>query len=234
LNAQTSRIDLRTARSVAQIVRAAAALYAGAPLMFVFLAAIILVPYEVVAMIVTQTKHVPAATKLLLALAEVAVVNPFIAAMQMQVLLDLGEGRRPAHAGVVKRGIGVLAVVAAANIIAELIIVAGVSLFIVPGVLAAVRLAVVAPAAAAEKTTWPDALRRSYQLTLRNGWRVLGLLVVQAAVTSAVALVLASHVLAVAITGAVIAIVAQSFCSLLISLLYFDLRAREAAGVASL
>jgi hypothetical protein len=234
LNAQTSRIDLRTVRSVAQIVRAAIGIYAGAPLMFLFLAALILIPYEVVVMIVTNTKHVPAATELLLTLAEVAIVNPFIAAMQMQVLLDLGEGQRPALASVVRRGSKVLAVVAAADIIAELVTVAGLSLFIVPGILAAIRLAVVAPAAAAEQTAWPDALRRSYKLTLGNGWRVLGLLVVQAAVTYTVALVLASDVLGVEIAGAVIAIVAQSFCSLLISLLYFDLRAREATGVASL
>jgi hypothetical protein len=38
--------------------------------------------------------------------------------------------------------------------------------------------------------------------------------------------------IAVAIAGAALWIVAQSFCTLLINLLYFDLRARQVAPVA--
>ena len=203
------------------------------PLLFAFLAAIILIPYGAVDVLVTDAKHVPASTELILTLAEVALVNPFIAAMQMQALLDLGDGRRPAVASVVARGVKVLAVVAAADIVASLVAFGGLFFFIIPGLLAAIRLAVVAPAAAAEGIAWPDALRSSVQLTAGNSWRVLGLLAIQAAVTYVVALMLASNAISVAIVGAALAIVAQSFCTLLIGLLYFDLRARAAASVAS-
>lgn len=227
------RLDLRIPRSVAEILRTGAKVYARMPLLFAFLAAIILIPYGAVDVLVTDARHVPASTELILTLAEVALVNPFIAAMQMQALLDLGEGRRPAVASVVPRGVRVLAVVAAADIVASLVAFGGLFFFIIPGLLAAIRLAVVAPAAAAEGIAWPDALRRSVQLTAGNAWRVLGLLAIQAAVTYVVALMLASNAIGVAIVGAVLAIVAQSFCTLLIGLLYFDLRARAAAPVAS-
>lgn len=227
------RLDLRASRSVGQILETGAKVYARTPLLFAFLAAIILIPYGIAEVLVTDAKHVSAGTELILTLADVALVNPFIAAMQMQALLDLGSGSRPAVASVVRRGVQVLAVVAAADIVASLIAFCGLFLFVIPGLLAAIRLAVVAPVAAAEGIAWPDALRRSVRLTARNGWRVLGLLAIQAAVTYAVALMLASNAIGVAIIGAVLAIVAQSFCTLLIGLLYFDLRAREVASVAS-
>lgn len=227
------RLDLHIQRSVPEILRTGAKVYARMPLLFAFLAAIILIPYGAVDVLVTDAKHVPASTELILTLAEVALVNPFIAAMQMQALLDLGDGRRPAVASVVARGVKVLAVVAAADIVASLVAFGGLFFFIIPGLLAAIRLAVVAPAAAAEGIAWPDALRSSVQLTAGNSWRVLGLLAIQAAVTYVVALMLASNAISVAIVGAALAIVAQSFCTLLIGLLYFDLRARAAAPVAS-
>jgi hypothetical protein len=57
--------------------------------------------------------------------------------------------------------------------------------------------------------------------------------VIQAVATYVVPLMLASNALGLAIIGAALAIVAQSFCTQLVGLLWFDLRAREVAPVAS-
>jgi hypothetical protein len=227
----SSQIDLSSPRTNGQILDAAFRTYARRPLLFMFLTAIVLVPYGVVVVLVAQQKHVSAATELLLALAELALVNPVIAALQMQALLDLGEGRRPHLTDVVVRGLRVLAVVAAADIIAGICEVAGLFLFVIPGVFAAVRLAVAAPAAATERITWPEAIRRSLELTQGNFWRVLGLLAIQAVLTYLVALILGAGSVAGVAVGAVLAVIAQSFCMLLINLLYFDLRARQTAPV---
>jgi hypothetical protein len=225
-------LDLVSPRTVGQIVDAAFRLYARRPLLFIFLAAIVLIPYGAVTVLVSDSKHVSTATEFVLLLADLALVNPFVSALQMQAILDLGRGVQPAIPDVVRRGVKVLAVVAAADIVAGLTEFAGLLLFVIPGILAAVRLAVVAPAAASEQITWPEAIRHSLILTRGNFWRVLGLLLIQAVLLYLVATIIGASSVAVAIVGAALAVVAQSFCTLLINLLYFDLRARQAAPVA--
>ncbi len=227
-----AQIDLRSPRTVGQILDLAFRLYAQRARLFLLLASIVLVPYGVVAALVTRASHVSTSAELVLTLVDLALVNPFVTAMQMQVLSDLGEARDPRIPGVLARGLRVLPVVAAADIIAFLAEFAGLLVFIVPGVLLAVRLAVVAPAAATGATTWPAALSRSFRLTRGNFWRVFGLLVIQAVLTY-LALAIESQRAAFALVlGLALSILAQSFCTLLISLLYFDLRARDAASVA--
>jgi hypothetical protein len=225
-------LELSSPRTVGQIVDAAFRLYARRPLLFILLAAIVLIPYGVVTVLVSDSKHVSTATEFVLLLADLALVNPFVSALQMQAILDLGRGVQPVIPDVIRRGVKVLAVVAAADIVAGLTEFAGLLFFVIPGILAAVRLAVVAPAAASEQITWPEAIRHSLLLTRGNFWRVLGLLVIQAVLLYLVATIIGASSIAVAIVGAALAIVAQSFCTLLINLLYFDLRARQAAPVA--
>lgn len=233
MTAIPTQIDLTSPRTVAQILNTGMRTYARLPLLFIFLAGIVIVPYELVVVLVAHAKTVSTTTELLLALAEIALVNPCISALETQALLDLGEGRRPRIPDVMRRGLLVLPVVAAAEIVAALSEVAGLLLFIIPGVVLAVRLAVVAPVAATESTNWPGAIRRSLLLTQGNFWRVLGLLAIQALLTYLVAAIISGgSSLAATIVGLVLAVLAQSFCTLLISLLYFDLRARQSAPVA--
>lgn len=61
-----------------------------------------------------------------------------------------------------------------ANILQSFAMAAGFMLFVLPGLYIIARLAVIGPAAAAEKLTNPIAiLRRSVQLTRGNGWRIV-------------------------------------------------------------
>lgn len=228
----TTAIDLSSPRTVGEILDAAFKTYSRRPLLFIALAAIVLIPYSVVMVLVANAKHVSFGTEFVLVLVELAVVNPFVSALQMQALTDLGQGSSPVMRDVVRRGLAVLPVVAAADIIAGLAELAGFAILIVPGLFAAVRFAVVAPAAAGERIAWPEALTRSLALTRGNAWRVLGVLVIQAVLLSLVAEILGASSIAVAVAGAALWVVAQSFCALLINLLYFDLRARQVAPVA--
>jgi hypothetical protein len=225
-------IDLSSPRTIGQILDAAFRTYSRRPLLFIVLAAIVLIPYGVVTVLVGNAKHVPRTTEFLLLLVDLALVNPFVSALQMQALMDLGSGRQPMVRDVIRRGVRVLPVVAAADIVAGIAEFAGLLVFVIPGVIAAIRLAVVAPAAACERITWPEALRRSAQLTRGNSWRVLGMLAIQAVLLYLVATIIGAKSIGVAIAGAALWIVAQSFCTLLINLLYFDLRARQVAPVA--
>lgn len=227
------QIDLEAPRRVGQIVAEALRLYARMPLLLMSLAGIIVIPYSIVNDLVTHARHVSSATVLVLFLANVALVTPFIVAMQIQVLLRLGAGERPVISDVIARGLRTLPVVAAADIVASLIAFAGLFFFVIPGLLAAVRLAVSAPAAASERVSWPDAIRRSFSLTRGNAWRVFGLILIEDVLIYLVAAATRAASPALVVIGIVGAIIAQSFCVLLICLLYFDLRARETASVAS-
>jgi hypothetical protein len=130
----TTDLDLTSPRSVGQILDAAFRVYSRRPLLFISLAAIVLIPYGVATVLVAHAKHVPAATEFVIVLADLAVVNPFVSALQMQALMDLGSGNRPAVPDVIRRGIRVLPVVAAADIVAGIIEFAGLLLFVIPGV----------------------------------------------------------------------------------------------------
>jgi hypothetical protein len=226
------QIDLGIPRTVGQILDAAFRTYARRPLLFISLAAIVLIPYGAVTVLLERAKHVPATTEFLLLLADLAVVNPFVSALQMQALLDLGDGLRPVGRNVMRRALTVLPVVAAADIVAALGEFAGLLLFIIPGVIIALRLAIVAPIAASERLSWPEVLRRSFGLTQGNAWRILGLLLIQGILLELALGIESARSVAGAIVGAAVLIVAQSFCTLLINLLYFDLRARQVAPVA--
>jgi hypothetical protein len=229
----TTDLDLSGPRTIGQILGTGLRLYLRLPLLFLSLAAIVVVPYEVVVVLLEHGKGgLPVGTELLLVLVELALIDPCIAAVQVQVVLDLGEGRRPQITDVIRRGLAVLPVVAAAEIIAGIGIAIGVLCFVIPGVLLALRWAVVAQAAAVERTDWPGALRRSAQLARRNYWRILGLVFIVGILNEIPADVTGpgKH-LGVAIIGIVLAILVHSFGTLVTNLLYFDLRAREATAV---
>jgi hypothetical protein len=147
----------------------------------------------------------------------------------MQALLILDDHSQPRIVDVIGRALKVLPVVAAAQIIAAICLVVGLFLLIVPGVFVWIRLAVVAPVAAAEDPDWPSALRRSVQLTAGNGRRTAGLLLLTILLGQIPAQVTGTGThLAAATVGIALAVVIQAFVTLTINLLYFDLRARQA------
>jgi len=147
--------------------------------------------------------------------------------------IAIGEGQRPRLRAVALRGLRVLPVVAAADVVTGLGIFLGFFVLIVPGILLWLRWAVVSQAAALEHEGRLPAMRSSTRLTAGHYRHVLGLLLVTAVPLSGVfigarAIPLGSTSgVASVMVGVAINTVTASVSALTLALLYFDLRARE-------
>jgi hypothetical protein len=169
-----------------------------------------------------------------LSLINFVVVGPLVSALYIGAVQTIGRRVAPRLGQVAKRGVMVLPTVAAAQIIATLGIAAGLLAFIVPGVYLLIRWAVVAQVAAVDNDNWISALKRSGELTAGNYLHVLGVILVAAAISALVSnLGLAaagSRITAPAIAlGIAVETIARSFVALTLSVLFFDLLARQGA-----
>jgi hypothetical protein len=230
-------VDMTEPRSVLRIIGTSLVLYGRYPLLILSLALAVIAPYELIVLAVTKAapfgeQSLSASTVVILILVENALIGPLISALVVTALVTVAEGGQPKLVDVVTRGVTVLPVVAAAQIVAGIGILIGLSLFVIPGVLVAIRLAVVAQAAAVERTDWIGALRRSTELTARQWLHVFGVIAIAAivvlAVTDAGAALAGTgnHPAQVAI-GIAVQTVARSFTAIVMALLYFDLLARS-------
>ncbi|GAC1387960.1 MAG: hypothetical protein NVSMB48_27430 [Marmoricola sp.] len=224
-----------------QIIGAALSCYRRYPLLFAALALGVVVPYALAVRAadgstLLASRHGIDTAQLTLALLAVLLVSPLISALFIHALIAIGEGRRPALSAVLRKGMRVIPVVAAADIVAGLGIALGLVALIVPGVLLAIRWAVVAPVAAVEPVAWPQALRRSGELTRRSYLHVLGLLALIAVIELAITRGTGAAVGRGAgppevLLGILIVTITRSFGALTSALLYFDLVARKTEPV---
>ncbi len=228
--------DLRQPRTIAEVLSTALTLYLRHPIVFLALALVVVAPYDLIVLAATQAaplgqQSVSASTVTILALVDFALIGPLVSALEMQVLEQLGRHEEPRLSQVIASGVRVLPVVAAAEIIAGIGIGIGLVAFIVPGVVLALRWAVVAQVAAVEGTDWPGALRRSGELTSRNYLRIFALLVIVALINLALGngaaqLTGTGNGAAQVALGIAIGTITRSFQALVVAVLYYDLRAR--------
>jgi hypothetical protein len=202
----------------------------------------VVAPYELIVLAITGSTPLgqqrgSVSTALVLLLIGFVVVGPLIAAFYIHALRDSDQGREPVPREVVARGLRVLPNVAAAQIVATIGIAIGLLLFVIPGVILLLRWAVVAQAAAIANENWVEALKRSAELTRGHYWHVLGLVLI----TGVIEIVLLDIGFAVAgsrtgvwevIVGIVVETITRSFTALTLSVLFFDLRARQQRTVA--
>jgi hypothetical protein len=237
----TQAIDLGRERSVGEMLRATLDVYRCYPLLFATLAVGVIAPYELARLAVTGDGPFGSGGSgqtgalLLFQLAYYVLVGPLISALHVHAVVEIGEGHRPALRSVALRGLRVLAVVAAAEISAGVLIALGFVALIVPGVILSLRWSVVAQTAAIDNEGWLPALRRSGKLTAGHYMHVFRLLLAIGVLTFAVGFVAGLATIGGANDGAVevaIGIVVYtllaSFSALALAILYFDLRAREA------
>lgn len=229
-------IDLDRQRSVSRILAATAQLYYRYPLLFMILALAVVAPYELAVLAITgygplRSSHENTEIALLLLLLRSSLITPLISALHIHAVVVIGEGQRPQLGAVARRGLQVLPIVAAAEIMAGLGIALGFLAFIIPGIVLALRWAVVAQAAALEGEGWLGALRSSRRLTATHYGEVFGLLFLTGLLTSvvlygarAVPLGSTSGAASVAVGIAIETLIA-SFAALTLALLYFALRA---------
>lgn len=226
-------------RSIWRIIRDALVLYRRFPLLFMTLAVAVIAPYELFVLVLTGAgplahgAHRTFAAIVLVDLVDFSLAGPLISALHVHAVVLAGEGRTPGLVTVTRRGMRVLPVVTAAEIVANAGIWVGLLALAVPGLVLLVRWTVVAQTAAVDHQGWIEALRRSWRLTSGNAWRILGLFLVTGGVgfalhvgAAAIPLGNTSDVGSVAVGIAVHTVVA-SLSALVFAFLYFDLCARE-------
>jgi hypothetical protein len=166
---------------VPEIIGDAFRLYARYPVLFAVLALAVVAPYELTVLATAGSaafgSSLSVTTAITLNLFDLLLLTSLISALHIHAVVIIADGQRPRLLDVASRGMRVLPVVFAAQIVAGIGIAFGLVLLIVPGVILMIRWAVVAQSAAIEDVDWLGALRRSGELTRRNYLHVLGLLV---------------------------------------------------------
>lgn len=228
---------MRVPRSAHQLVRAAFELYRRYPLLFLVLAAGVIVPYEVIVLAATGAGpfahgSLSFGVSSLLTLIESALVGPLVSALHVHAVSEVSEGREPHLLPVARRGLQVLPVVAAAEIIAGLGIFLGFLALIVPGIVLSLRWYVVAQAAAVEHEGWLPALRRSRQLTAGHYWHLVVFAIYVGLITIVPTLLIGfafghkTTTVASFVIGVALQVFTWSLGALAAALMYFDLRIR--------
>jgi hypothetical protein len=219
-------------------------LYRRYPLLFLVLAAAVILPYEAIVLVVTgvgpfEQESLDFTVSSWLTLTDLALVGPLVSALHVHGVREAREGGDPRLGSIARQGLRVLPVVAAVSIISWLGILAGFVALIAPGIYLMLRWFVAAQAAAIDDEGWLPALRRSGQLTEGSYGHVFVFIVYVTVIVSVPVLLVGlgfdgdSTDAASFLVGAVVQVVAYSFGALTTAVLYFDLRTRlEATAVA--
>ncbi|HKB51244.1 MAG TPA: hypothetical protein VKC63_07425 [Solirubrobacterales bacterium] len=224
-------------RSAPRLLVGTFELYRRYPLLFLVLAAGVIVPYELIALAATGTgafsrANTSVGTQLFLTLADWALVTPLVSALHVHAVSEVRGEREPRIGPVALQGLRVLPVVAAATIVSWLGITAGFLLLIVPGVILWLRWAVVAQAAAIEREGWLPALRRSRRLADGHYGHIAAFLIMVGGIATVPFLLggaaFGHHDTGAAsfVTGLAIRVLIASFAALAGALLYYDLLVR--------
>jgi hypothetical protein len=232
----SSKVDLGRAKSVGEIIADALRCYVAYPMLFATLTLAVVLPYAVIVGLVEHsnliggTRHGTLAA-LVLVLVDVLLVGPLISALHVHAVVELGARRVPRVRQVLARGVRVLPVVAAAQVVAGIATGLGFVVFIVPGLFLLAVWAVVAQVAAIENTDWLGALRGSAALTRGARWHALGVLLSVGVINAVIERICAAAVgsgvsVGALIAGVVVEMVTLSFAALTSAMLYYDLRAR--------
>lgn len=235
----SERLSLDRPRSVREIVAATARFYRMFPLLFPVLALVVEGPYLLAVLAITGhgplgARHTGFEEGLLRQLLSYGLVTPLISALHIHAVTAVGERLRPRIGTVAIRGLRVLPVVAAAEIVASIGTYLGFLAFVIPGILLTLRWAVVAQAAAVEREGWLPALRSSARLTTGHYRHVAGVILIVGVPLGALSV--AANLAAPADTAGAPSVAAgialhtifASIAALTTALLYFDLRARPA------
>lgn len=237
--------DIERERSVGEILSVAFTMYRRYPLLFAALAVGVIAPYELAKLAVTGTGPFGgggsgnAGALVLFELLYYVLVGPLISAFHVHAVVEIGAGRAPRFGPVALRGLRVLPVVAAAQIIAGILIALGFVALIVPGILLSLGWAVVAQTAAVDNDGWMPALRRSRKLTAGHYLHVFGLQLTIGLLTGFVGVVAGVSItgnaasVASVLVGIVVYTILASFTALTLAILYFDLCARESGPARS-
>jgi hypothetical protein len=236
-----AKVDVDRARSAPQLIGATFELYRRYSWLFLILAGVVVVPYQLISLVAYPGGPLHGAIRALanlgLTVGDFALVVPLVSALHLYAIEDLRAGREPDIASVARRGLGSLRILSLAVLLSGIGIFFGFLVFIVPGVLLAIRWAVVAQAGALEATSWRDALHRSVKLTEGDEGHVFWLLAILwliAAVPIGIHIVVfgASNTVGSFVVATAFSVLLSSFTALATAFLYYDLKARLATAPA--
>lgn len=224
-------------RSALGIIASSLSLYWRYPWLFLALAALVVVPYQLIILAATGSgwldqSSVAPGISFLISVADLALVTPLISALHIHAVVTVRAGEQPRISTVTRLGLAALPVVAAASIISWLGIGVGFFALIAPGVYLLLRWCVVAQVAAIEREGWSEALARSGTLASGHYLHVF-VIIVLVGVVGFVPGFLGRLAfddpagLEPFIAGLVVQILVWSFTALTSALLYLDLRARR-------
>lgn len=229
-------------RSTPRLIADAFGLYRRYPLLFLALAAMVIVPFELLELALTASRGSGRSTALVViglvfGLGYWVVLSPLVSALHIHAVSDIRAGEEPRLLPIAKRGLTALPVVSAATIMSFLGIFVGFTLFFLPGIFLWVRWLVVAQAAALEREGWIAALKRSWALSEGSWIHVFVFFVLTSLILLAplVLFALALHGDPAGVRILVetpLQILVVSFTALATALLYYDLRARRGALAA--
>jgi hypothetical protein len=117
------QIDIGRQRSVGEILLATVRLYRRYPLLFAILALGVMAPFDLAVLAITgygpltHSNYGGRGISTLLLLLRSALVTSLISALHMHAVVSIGEGQKPRLGAVALRGVQVLPVVAAAEVI---------------------------------------------------------------------------------------------------------------------
>jgi hypothetical protein len=211
--------------------------YRRYPLLFLVLAAGVIVPYEVIVLLATGSASFSQSTGFLLLLIELFLISPLVSALHVHAVSEVRDGRDPRLVPVARQGLKVLPVVTAVSIISWLGIGLGFLAFFIPGIILMLRWYVVAQTAAIEHEGWLPALRRGAQLTDGHYGHVFVFSIYVGLITFVPMLLISlgfgeSKTVASFLVGTIVQIVTISFAALATAVLYYDLRTRREASPA--
>jgi hypothetical protein len=240
-------LDLGRRRDLSALLRTALALYRAHLGAVLIVAAAIVIPVDLIMgvglnQITSRYQARPGSSVgAIEILASLFVLSPLVNATHAQLLLDLAEGRAPDPRRLIQRGLDVFAPALLAVALFWAAVFAG-ALLIFPGVYVYVLWYLAPQAVVIEGRRGFRALQRSGELVSGHWFRVLGVVVVINLAGALPAVGLGAAVDAVAraadaqvitLVGAIIAqVLLLSFLALAAGLLFFDLRAGQAAGPA--
>jgi hypothetical protein len=234
-------IEIERPRSVPELIGASFDLYLRFPLLFLVLAAIVVVPWEFLVLLVTgegplALRHTGFITSNVVTLLDSFLVTPAVSAFHVHAVREVGDGERPRLMPTLRQSLTTLPLVAVAAGVSAVAILLG-SFLVVPGVLLMARWAVVAQTAALEGGGWTDPFRRSADLTEGERWHAFWLIVLAGAITFVLWFPLREGLghsttsVGSFAAGTALQVVLRSFEALVTALLYFDLKARRSIAV---
>ena len=231
-------IELERPRSIPELIGTAFDLYLRVPILFLALAAVVVVPWELAVLLIVGDGPLALGshgfiTNNVVGLADSFLVTPLISALHVHAVREVGEGGKPRLVATFRRSLPTLPVVALATGLAYIGSTLALVALIVPGLMLWARWAVTAQTATLEGGGWTDALRRSADLTEGYRWHVLGLVFAAGFIAGVPLFALRAgfgHTTTTVVSfaaGTVFQVALRSFEALVVALLYFDLKARQ-------